>query len=322
MNFLIVPFILIFIITICIIECVRLLGRKKSLNRNVIRSKIQKFSAVDSGSEPSDILRKKVLSDIEFFNDILWKLPGIQQLDRMIQQANLGYPLGFFILLSLVFLVIGYYTTSLMTRNYIVSLVSAIVLSAVPYVYIRMKKKERMNKFEQQLPEGMEFLSRALRAGHAFTGAMKLAAENFDDPLGTEFDKTLDEINFGISTNEALKNLLNRVDSPDLRYFTVSVILQRETGGNLGEIMDSIARIIRERFKFRDKVRVLSAEGRLSAAILIAIPVLLIVYLNLVRPEYLKILTTEPTGKIVVAVSISMVLLGITVIRRLININI
>lgn len=322
MNFLIVSFILFFIITICLIESIRYFGRRKSLNRDAIRSKIQKFSSVDSGSEPSDILRKKILSNIRFLNDLLWRIPGIQHLDRITQQANLNYPLGFFILLSLLLLMVGYYGIFLMVRSQSISIVTSIAVSTLPYMYVRMKKKKRMNKFEQQLPEGMEFLSRALRAGHAFTGAMKLAAENFDDPLGTEFEKTLDEINFGISTNDALKNLLNRVDSPDLRYFAVSVILQRDSGGNLGEIMDSIARIIRERFKFRDKVRVLSAEGRLSAFILVSIPVLLIVYLQLMKPGYLSTLTSEPIGKIVITVAISMALLGIVLIKRLITINI
>jgi len=322
MNFLIVPFILFFIIAICLVESLRYLGRRKTLSREVIRNKIQKYSTADSGSEPSDLLRKKVLSNVKFLNDILWKTPGMLHLDRLIQQANLHYPLGFFILLSLVFLATGYFGASLMTLNRTVTILLAILLGALPYIYIRMKKKERMKKFEQQLPEGMEFLSRALRAGHAFTGSMKLAAENFDDPLGTEFEKTLDEINFGISTNDALKNLLNRVDLPDLRYFTASVILQRDTGGNLSEIMDSIARIIRERFKFRDKVRVLSAEGKFSAAILIAIPLLIIAYLQIVQPGYLDTLRSEPVGKILMTIAISMALLGVVLIRKLISINI
>jgi tight adherence protein B len=322
MNFSMMLFLLFFIIAICLIECMRYLGRRKSLNRDVIRNKIQKFSTVASGSEPSDMLRKKVLSNVGFLNDLLWRMPGVEHLDRITQQANLSYPLGFFILLSLILLFAGYYVSSMFIRNPVIALLPAIALSIIPYLYISIKKNERMKKFEQQLPEGMEFLSRALRAGHAFTGAMKLASENFNDPLGTEFEKTLDEINFGISTNDALKNLLHRVDSSDLRYFAVSVILQRETGGNLGEIMDSIARIIRERFKFRDKVRVLSAEGRLSAVMLVAIPALLILYLQFMKPGYLSTLTTEPVGKILITVSISMALLGIMLIKRLITINI
>ena len=149
------------------------------------------------------------------------------------------------------------------------------------------------------MPEGLDFLARALKAGHAFSGSMKLATENFEDPLGTEFERTLDEVNFGVSTNDALKNLLDRIDSQDLRYFVVSVILQRETGGNLAEIMESISHIIRERFKFRDKVRVLSAEGKLSGILLCALPFLLCCYLQLVNPTYLSIYSTTPTGQII-----------------------
>ena len=172
------------------------------------------------------------------------------------------------------------------------------------------------------MPEGLDFLARALKAGHAFSGGMKLATENFEDPLGTEFERTLDEINFGISTNDALKNLLERVDSLDLRYFVVSVILQRETGGNLAEIMESISRIIRERFKFRDKVRVLSAEGKFSGVLLCALPFLIIGYLQIVNPSYLTILFAEPTGQILAIVSASMMCLGILLMRKTTNIDI
>jgi len=322
MNFFILQFILLFILSICFIETLLYLRRRKTLNRGQIRSKIQAFSFNDASSEPTDILRKQVLSNIGIFNAVLMRLPGIQHMDRLIQQANLSYPLGFYLLLSFVLFMMGYYVSSFIVHNQLIALVPGAVLSLLPHLYIRMKKKERMGKFEKQLPEGLEFLSRALRAGHAFSGGMKLAADNFGDPLGTEFAKTLDEINFGISTNDALKNMLNRVDSQDLRYFTVSVILQRETGGNLAEIMDSIARIIRDRFKFRDKVRVLSAEGKMSAVILVAIPLLLIAYLQLIKPAYLSTLTTEPVGRIVITVAVTMVLLGIMLIKRLITINI
>jgi len=151
---------------------------------------------------------------------------------------------------------------------------------------------------------------------------MKLATENFEDPLGTEFERTLDEINFGISTNDALKNLLDRIDSQDLRYFVVSVILQRETGGNLAEIMESIAHIIRERFKFRDKIRVLSAEGKMSGVLLCALPFLIICYLQIVNPTYLEILLTDRLGQIIAIISASMMSLGILLMRKTTKIEI
>jgi tight adherence protein B len=197
-----------------------------------------------------------------------------------------------------------------------------VLLGAIPFFYLIGKKKQRLQKFEKQLPEGLEFIARAMKAGHAFSGGMKLAADNFDDPLGTEFGKVLDEINFGVSVTDALKNLVDRVDHPDLKYFAVSVILQRETGGNLAEIMESIARIIRERFKFKDKVRVLSAEGKMSAIILVCIPIVAAIALYFANPKYINILTEEYAGKVMlVAAGVSM-LVGIFAMTRIIKIEV
>jgi tight adherence protein B len=179
-----------------------------------------------------------------------------------------------------------------------------------------------MEKFESQLPEGLELIGRALRAGHALTGGIKLAADEFDDPLGPEFEKTLDEINFGISVTDALKNLAGRIDCPDLRYFIVSVILQRESGGNLAEIIDNIAYLIRERFKFRGKVQVLSAEGKLTAIILVALPFFVLIVLYFMNPAYLSVLFDESAGRIVVGIALSMMVVGIIVIKKVINIKV
>ena len=179
-----------------------------------------------------------------------------------------------------------------------------------------------MEKFQAQLPEGLDLIARALRAGHAFTSGMKLAADEFDDPLGPEFTDTLDEINFGVSVSDALKNLASRADCPDLRYFVVSVILQRETGGNLAEIMESIAHIIRERFKFRGKVRTLSAEGKLSAIVLIAIPFFIVAVLRFTSPQYISALFSEPAGRVMGAVALVLMVMGIFVMKRMVSIKV
>ena len=322
MNVFIVQFVLLFIIAICVIELYLYFRRGRSLNRHEIKAKVKKFSVTASSTENPDILRNRKLSNVQFLNKILVSVPLFRRLDRLIQQANLNYPLGFFLLLALLLVVVGWYCASLLTHNPVISLGVALAVGVLPFLYLRRKKRERMQKFEQQLPEGLDFLARALKAGHAFTGGMKLATENFEDPLGTEFERTLDEINFGISTSDALKNLLDRVDSQDLRYFVVSVILQRETGGNLAEIMESISRIIRERFKFRDKVRVLSAEGKMSGVLLCALPFLIMGYLQFTNPNYLTVLITDPTGKLIAAVSASMMCLGIFLMRKTTNIEI
>ena len=178
-----------------------------------------------------------------------------------------------------------------------------------------------MKKFQRQLPEALELMARSLRAGHAFTSGMKTAADEFDDPLGTEFHATMDEINFGISVTAALKSLASRVDCPDVNYFVVSVILQYETGGNLADIIESIAYLIRERFKFQGKIRALSAEARWSAYILIALPFLLMIVFHLISPEYLTPLFSEPIGRIVAGIAAFMMGIGIFVMKRMINIR-
>jgi len=322
MNVFIVQFVLLFILAISVIELYLYVRRGRSLNRHEIKAKVKKFSVTASSVENQDILRNRRLSNVGFLNKILLNIPIFSRIDRLIQQANLNYPLGFFLLLALFLMVLGFYCTTLLTRNYLIALGVALAIGVLPFFYLRMKKRERMQKFEQQLPEGLEFLARALKAGHAFTGSMQLATENFEDPLGTEFERTLDEVNFGLSTNDALKNLLDRVDLQDLRYFVVSVILQRETGGNLAEIMESIAHIIRERFKFKDKIRVLSAEGKLSGVLLCALPFLIIAYLQIVNPTYLSVLLDKPIGQIIATVSASMMCLGIFLMIRTTKIEI
>ena len=148
-----------------------------------------------------------------------------------------------------------------------------------------------MQRFEEQLPDALELIARSLKAGHAFSSGMKMVTDEFDDPVGTEFAKTLNEINFGVDVTEALKNLAKRVDCPDLNFFVISVILQKETGGNLAEILENIGHLIRERFKFYGRVRTLTAEGRLSAVVLIGLPFVIAFVIFLLNPEYIKILT-------------------------------
>jgi len=179
-----------------------------------------------------------------------------------------------------------------------------------------------MKKFQAQLPEALDLMARSLRAGHAFSTGMKLAADEFDDPLGTEFNITLDEINFGLGVPEALKNLVNRVDCPDLVFFVVSVILQRETGGNLAEIMQNSAHLIRERYKFYGKVKTLSAEGKLSAVILTIMPFAVAGALYIMNKKYIMTLFTEHIGKVMCGVALVLMVIGAFVMSRIVDIEV
>ena len=318
-----VPLIVLFVTSVFIIELfVYAYKTLRNPHRKVIQRRLKKLSSSEYANDSHDITRKRVLSKVPLLNTILLHTPGVRSLDRLLQQANVQSPLGVFILLAAVLALTGYLAGSLLTINRVIPLIIAAFLAGIPFLYVIRKKKKRMETFQKQLPEGLELIARSLRAGHAFTSGMKLAADEFDDPLGPEFTETLDQINFGVSVSDALKNLAGRVDCPDLRYFVVAVILQRETGGNLAEIIESIGYIIRERFKLKGKIRILAAEGKLSAIILVAIPFFVIIALHFTSPKYINALFFEPAGRIMGAVALVMMVMGIFVMKKMINIKV
>jgi tight adherence protein B len=312
-----------FLVAILTIEL--LLSAYRHMNKSSptkIRKRVRAISLGGAEDEAPDILRKRGLSSVPTLNEILSRVPGVNTLDRLVEQANVKYPLSAFAFLALALALVGYYLCFLMTRNPLVSLLTGVLAAGLPVQYLVIKKRIRMEKFLRQLPEALDLVARGLKAGHAFATGLKLAADNFGDPLGTEFEETLDEINFGVSAPDALKNLSRRVDCPDLKFFVISVILQRETGGNLAEIIESIARIIRERFRFNDKLRVLSAEARFSMKVLVGLPFFMLVALRFMNPEYVNLLFEEEMGKMMLGVAALMMVFGILVMMRMVKIRV
>ncbi|MDP3426567.1 MAG: type II secretion system F family protein, partial [Humidesulfovibrio sp.] len=171
----------------------------------------------------------------------------------------------------------------------------------------------------RQLPDALDLIARALKAGNTFAGGMRMVADEFADPIGPEFAITLDEINYGMDTEKALHNLMERVDSLDLKFFVVSVNIQRETGGNLSEIIGNTAALIRERFKIHGRIRILSAEGRISAIVLLAMPFAAAAVLYVIKPDYMEQLVTEPLGQLMVKSALASMTVGYFIIRRLVN---
>ncbi len=287
-----------------------------------IRRRLRILSSVQGSNAAIDIEKKKILSQVSWLNRFLLNTKGIQKIERILEQADTIYPMGFFVLLSLLLCTVGYLAVSFFISNSLVITAAAACLLMTPWVYILLKKKNRMEKFQRQLPDALEVVARSLKAGLAFTGGIKTVAEDFDDPIGTEFDRTLNEINFGVDVPEALKNLASRVDCDDLKFFIVSVILQRETGGNLAEIIENLSLLIRERFKLKGRIRVLAAEGKISAIVLIAIPFFVVFALLVINPQYIRILIEDPIGHILIFCSSVMMVIGISIMRKMINIRV
>jgi len=187
---------------------------------------------------------------------------------------------------------------------------------------LRHNRSRRVLQLERQLPDAADLIARALRAGHSFPAALGMVGEELPEPLGGEFALVFDEINYGVSMNDALLNMVNRVPVDDLRYFVIAVLIQREAGGNLAEILGSISGIIRERLKLLGKVRVLSAEGRLSAWILAVLPFAILGALSVLNPGYISLFWKDPAGVQLAAVALTMMLFGIMWMRKIVRIHI
>jgi tight adherence protein B len=287
-----------------------------------VQSRLKTLSLSGHGNEAIDILKKKTLSEIPWLNEMLLKTSFIERLERLHGQASTPHPLGYFVVLSALLFFAGILLATVLKLNQIAVALPSVFLAMSPFLYLLRKRKKRMEKFERQLPEALELVSRALKAGHAFTGGMKMVAEEFGDPVGAEFGKTLDEINFGAGVPEALTNMTQRVDCDDLKFFAVSVIIQRETGGNLAEILENLGHLIRERFKFQGRVRVLSSEGRLSAIVLVVIPFLIAGVFSLLRPEYIRILFSDAIGRVLVAMALVMMGCGIYIMKKMVSLKV
>jgi tight adherence protein B len=194
--------------------------------------------------------------------------------------------------------------------------------AAIPFVVLMRKRTVRLRKFEEQFPEALDLLSRAIKAGHAFQTAMGMVAEEGAEPMGPEFRKTFEEQNYGLPLKDALNNLAIRMPLLDVRFFVTAVLIQRETGGNLSEILDNLAYVVRERFKILRQVRVYTAHGRMTGYVLLALPAFLAVALMFINPEHMNTLFTERAGKLMIAATVVMQTVGYIWIRKIVTIEV
>jgi tight adherence protein B len=192
----------------------------------------------------------------------------------------------------------------------------------LPNLFLILKKKHRLKRFEKQLPEALGLMGRSLKAGHSFPSSMQLVAEEMANPMGIEFFKTFKEFNYGLDLNDALMNLYKRNQLRDLKFFITAIVIQRETGGNLVEILDKIAHLIRERFKLVNQIKALTAEGRLSGLILTLLPVVIAFLIWRMNPKYISLLWTHPTGKLMSGLAFFFQMLGILTIKKIVNIKV
>jgi tight adherence protein B len=274
------------------------------------------------GSYPNaDTLLKKGSLKKSFLDQNLNKFRLFKQLERLMLQANLTWKMGTFLSVTTLSGLVGL-GVGLMKWGVWGGLAGGGLGVLIPYKVLVRKRKRRLRKFEKQLPDALDLLARGLRAGQTFPAGLQQVAKEMADPLGTEFFKTFAEFSHGMDLNNALLSLCDRVELRDLSFFTTAVAIQRETGGNLTEILEKISVLIRERFKLRNQVKALTAEGRLSGLILILLPPVLSAILMAINPEYESQLFHHHLGRIMCGAAVGFQLMGIMLIFKIVNIKV
>lgn len=289
--------------------------------RRRLRDRLREAGA-GQGAGVASLLREKYLQELSPLARRLERLPGMARLAALIEQAGRTDMAHRVVLAALGLAAAGLLIGWSTTRLGWVALAAALLAFALPFAKISSDRKKRLEKFEEQLPDAIDMVTRALRAGHPFAGAMRLVAEDMDEPVAGEFRQTFNDINYGNDIRRAMLGLLGRVPGVTLMAFVTSVLVQRETGGNLAEILDQIAKVVRGRFRFQRQVRTLTAEGRMSAWVLVLVPFVLFAVLWLSSPDYLVTLLESGTGHRLLIIGGVLEVLGILWIRKVIRIEV
>jgi tight adherence protein B len=283
----------------------------------------QVSTATESGSEIDElILRREVLSKIPKLNRLLRDFSVLRTLNLFLQQGGMETTVATILSLSLLLGVVSYLISFLLRMPHALCLVAALLIASIPFAVVAYKRSRRLFKFEELFPDSMDMLGRAVRAGHAFTTGLELIANEMPEPVAGEFRTTFEQQNLGLPLRDALGNLAVRVPLPDVRIFVSALQIQRESGGNLAEILDNLSMVVRERFKLMRQVRVYTSEGRLSLYILTAMPPAAAVAFFLLKPSYMMRLFTDPLGQKMVFGAVTMQVIGYLIIKKIVTLKV
>ncbi len=268
------------------------------------------------------LVRDEMLSDVPLLHRMLLQWSWSTQLREFIGQAGMKIKAGQLLVGSLVAAIAAGIISYGPYRSLWISSAAAILGGALPVLIVAIKRGRRMRAFERHFPEALDLLARAVRAGHAFNTGLEMIGKELAEPVAGEFRTTFDEQNFGLPLRDALLNFSERVALIDVRFFVTALLIQKETGGNLAEILDNLARVIRERFRIYGEVRVRTAQGRLTAMILMGLPPMMIVLLGAVNPNYIRPLFDDPVGPWLLAAAFSLQAVGSAILWKIVHIKV
>jgi tight adherence protein B len=318
----VIALLLFVVVTLAVFAGISLYDQRKAQSR-VLRDRLSNVETPTGQSVPDvALLRDKLLSRIPAFDSFLRRSERVSVLQKMLAQGNIDVRAGNFLMLcavsSVVLAVVAFYAGGTLLFGWAGLLLGFFM----PYAYASHMRTKRFQKFEEKFPEAIDTLARAVRAGHAFTTALEMIANEVSEPVAGEFRQLYEEQKFGLPVRDALLNLADRIPLVDVKFFVTAVMLQRETGGNLAEILDNLSYVIRERFKIQRQVRVHTAQGRLTMVLLMALPPTVVVIMLLLNPGFIRPLFVDPIGHALIVGGITLQTMGYFVIRRIIKIQV
>ncbi|MFN0086073.1 MAG: type II secretion system F family protein [Blastocatellia bacterium] len=301
-----------------------LMTRRSTAEHRRLEERLTSTLIMAGGAEDEtlQVLRKELLSEIPSLNQWLLQMRLATRLRRMIEQADMNVTVLRLSMFAAMLGLMGWMAASFFTGALLLVIASAMAAASLPFIHVWRKRQKRFNAFMALLPDTLELMSRGLSAGHAFTEALRMVASEMPEPIAGEFGKTYEEQNLGLSYKLALKNLTARIPLLDLRLCVTAILIQRETGGNLAEILEKVAHTIRERFRIIEDLKTLTTSSRMSAWVLCGLPLFIAVMVNFMNPEYMDPLWRDPRGQKLVYLAAVMQIIGMLLIRKIMHIKI
>jgi len=316
--------VLVFVLVAIAVFAVMSILDQRSSHARLIKERLanERKAPERAPDEELALLRDEQLSQIPALDSLLRRSPRVAKIQQMLLQGGLSMRAGNFLGVcagaGLVAAVVAYG----LSRRVEIAWAALLVAALVPYSYASIRRSKRFEKFEALFPEAIDTLARAVRAGHAFTTALEMITSEVAEPVAGEFRQLYEEQKFGMPVRDALINLTERMPLVDVKFFVTAVMLQRETGGNLAEILDNLSYVIRERFKIQRQVRVYTAQGRLTMALLMGMPPIIVTVMLVLNPSFIRPLFADPIGHILVVAGIVLQTIGYFVIRKIIRIQV
>ena len=292
-------------------------GSRAQATRRLRRRIFDVLESIDENA--ASILRQRFYEDLSPLERALDVVPGMAGLRQVVEQSGVDTRAYKVLTYAAVLGVLTFTTFTFLVDGVMVPLIGAAVAASLPVLHICRKRRQRLVRFEEQLPNALTMMARALQAGHPFNETINMIGEEMADPIGGEFRRVFNDINYGLSSKMAFMSLMSRVPSLSVNTLVIAILIQTESGGRLSEIVSKIAAVIRARFKLNRKVRALSAEGRLSAWVLTLLPFVLALVISVTTPSYLPTMLEDPTGRSLIGVSLLFIGIGIVWMRAIVR---